>query len=601
MNRQRNRLCRRLFVCSTAAMVLLAMLSGCKSTHTENASGSSDTSVVEASSDSSVGDTSQSANSVGSTVTGTSNAGGTTSKQSGGKTVSHSSSSSKGNNVDGGDGSAGTIDASGTLTVKVETFGAKGDGKTDDGAAVNDAIQEASNYTAANNGKKAVVLFATGKTYVVKSQNYNGNGSWASMLIQNASNVTLAGSRTVIVGRPDWSYLVVTGSSGITVRGLNFTFDTDVAVRATVTARSGATVTFSVPQWYTNAISKATLPANVFAIPANGRRDHSWISSVSKVDGTHCRITFSGGGYSLMNAGSKVDLPTPGYSHIGTAFSIRGNSGTVSLQDCNVWNAAQFVFQVNNNSGEIRFSNVTLGPRSSSSCPTVAWRDVVHCKDNRGKLTVNNCHFSGTHDDLFNISNTVLTLTSKVSGTDINVKGNDYGSSGAYVALYKGDTVTAFNPSSDKYYGTAKITEVVQQDGGKIRIRLSKNLNMDTGAIMYINELAEPGSTITGGTYSGTVRIRASVKITNATFHLIYMWTAYEGGIEGPIPSNITYSNCKFDSADGSNSDTRFSFDCALDNGNRATSYGVSNILFTGCQFAYRDIIDRSVPGVTIR
>ena len=122
--------------------------------------------------------------------------------------------------------------------------------------------------------------------------------------------------------------------------------------------------------------------------------------------------------------------------------------------------------------------------------------------------------------------------------------------------------------------------------------------------LMYIEELGELGTTINGGKFNGSVRIRASgTVISDASFILTHMWTAYEGNdgsIEGPIPENITYQRCGFSGSDPEEG-TRMTFNCKLLSGELATSYSVKNIVFDSCNYAYDTIIDRSKQGVTIK
>ena len=425
----------------------------------------------------------------------------------------------------------------------------------------------------------------------------------SSLWLYRVNNVSLKGNNTTIVGKPSWRYLLIADCTDVSVSGIDFTYDTPVACRAKVTAANGNSITFEVPVWFTKAIDNNSQPSSWFAIPDNGGRDHSWISAMEKIDNTHCTVTFSSGGYTLMKPDTYVYLPTPGYSHNGTAVSILVCSGSVNVKDVNIRNASQFVFQLNDNSANVVFDNVKLAPKNSEDCATVAWRDCIHAKDNRGSLTFNNCEFGGTHDDIFNISSTMLEIQQITDGTLLKVVGLDYGT-GAFVGIKAGDHVTIFNPTTDKYYGKARITEVVRQNGADIQVKLDTDIGAEEGAYMYIEDLGEPGTTINGGNFNGSVRIRASgTVISDASFTLTNMWTAYEGNdgaVEGPIPENITYRRCSFSGSD-STEGTRMTFNCKLLSGELATSYRVKNIVFESCNFAYNAIIDRSNSGVIIR
>lgn len=523
---------------------------------------------------------------------------------------------SNSNNTIVDEGNYGKLE-NGTMVYNVSNFGAVGDGKTDDGVAINDAVIAAIQYTAKNAGKKAIVRFEKNKSYLCHKQNYTMSSSGATILIDKANNVTLEGSNSIIIGEPTKSYLRINSCSNIKIKGLNFTYDTPVACRAKVVKREGQwgeTITFEVPEWYIKSVENNKLASSSFGVPVNNRRDHSWLRSIEKVDDTHCKVVFSSGGYTILRTEEElktatdfrstnyIDLPTPGYSHNGTAFRILYNRGNVEFENCNIWNASQFIFQITGNleNGNINFKNVNLTPRDSSSCPTVAWRDAIHAKDNRGTVSLDDCNLAGTHDDLFNISNTQLRVDAIQNGTTLKLYGLDY--SGQYQKIYEGDTVVAFDPKFDKYYGEAKVAEVIQQEGNKIFIKLDKDIGVSEGAYLYFKEYATR-VVINGGNFSGSVRIRGESIITKAKFTLTSMWTAYEGvhaTKEGPIPENITYKNCIFE---GANHETwiRMTFNCTLLDGKTASSYSVKNIVFDNCAFGYDNIIDRSKEGVIIK
>jgi len=487
----------------------------------------------------------------------------------------------------------------GDMVVNVSDYGAVGDGSTDDGMAVALAIQEAINFTNANPDKSATVAFESGRTYKMDAVPSFISQYDANIALFNAKNITLQGSDTTIIGNPDKRYIQITGSSNISVKGLNFTYEKPVAVTATVTARSGNRVDFSVPFRFdfSGTTFDFTTSDVVFVIPDNARRSHSYFSRITRRSDLSYRITFDS--VTSMSAGTKVFIPVPGYAYKGVSISSL-HSTDVTFEDCNVWNSSEFVFQLNGNDGQVTFNNVKVAPKDSGSCATVSWRDIVHAKDNRAKLTFNDCNFRGAHDDVFNISNTCLNLLS-VSGDIYTVKGMDYGPEGNFLDIKEGDTLTVFHPVSGAFYGSTTVTEVVAQNGGDIRIRVGNTLNAPSGAWMYIEELAAPGSSITGGSFNGTFRIRGNTAVKNSIFEVLDMWTIFGETYEGPIPHDVTYTNCTFNRV---NSDATpcITFDCKVpDGGSTTPSYGFSNIVFSGCAFQDSKMLPTTLPaGVTV-
>ena len=471
-----------------------------------------------------------------------------------------------------------------------EAFGAVGNGVCDDGVAINNAIQRASEYTAQNPDKIAQVRFGEDKTYLLSEQNEAGKDSGYNIALDGVSNIKLVGNNTTVIGSADKGYMSVQGSSNVSVEGLNFTLKRDVACRARVISRSKKVVTFSVPSWYISCVEKYNLPDSAFAIPDNGGRGQSCIDKIEKTSDSTVKITFKdyagyANSYNVMNKDTYVFLPTPGYAHNGVGFRIAYN-GNVEFKNINVWNNKEFGFNMIGNSSEIKFENIYLGPENDNSCEVVSWRDVVHAKDNRGNLTFNNCIFKGAEDDIFNISNTMLRVdkVEKTSnGTILTLYGLDY--NGAYFTIYNGDTVTGLNVSSGAYYGKTKVLQTLSAG----RILVDKNFNIDEGAYIYFDEYANPNTTITGGEYTGSFRIRSSgTVITDTIFNVLFMFTSYEGH-EGPIPSDIIYKNCRFNPInDNFTGKTLMTFNCTP---------AVNNIVFDNCNFAYDNIIDRSKAG----
>ena len=484
-------------------------------------------------------------------------------------------------------------DIAGGKAFFVRSFGAKGDGKTDDSTAVNKAIATACTYTKKNSGKVAQVRFEENTEYVLKTC---AAGSSSLMQISGAQNVSLIGNNTTVIGLPGKGYLSVVQSESITVKGFNFNYDTPVACVATVEKCEGSRVTFSVPAWFAECARRTPeYTKDAFALKANGLRGQVPCTIATALNDTHVEIAMSG----AQEIGSVWYLPTPGYSHSGVAFQVLHNTGEVTYEDIRIWNASMFVFQVNGNFGKLYWRNVRLEPKDADSCATVAWRDVVHAKDNRESLHFDQCVFGGSHDDIFNIANTLAQITEIGEENELKIVGLDY-AGGGFARIEEGDTAVILNPDEGIRCGEAKVVEVISQTSSSIRIRLDRSFDLDGGEYLYFKEMASPKTTITNCRLDGTFRIRAQATIENCTINVLQMWTHYSGltsEVEGPIPENITYRNCAFTHPAGTSN--VFDFNCETKSG-AVAGFTVSNILFDGCIFQDSKMI-REQPGVVLK
>lgn len=105
---------------------------------------------------------------------------------------------------------------SGAAEFPVAAFGARGDGQTDDGSAIQRAIDAA---IAA--GRGARVVFDAGKTYRLAAQSER----LAVLSIGRASGISLAGNGAMLVAHPSNRLLTIFDSRDVTVGDLFFDYD----------------------------------------------------------------------------------------------------------------------------------------------------------------------------------------------------------------------------------------------------------------------------------------------------------------------------------------------------------------------------------------
>jgi hypothetical protein len=102
---------------------------------------------------------------------------------------------------------------------------------------------------------------------------------------------------------------------------------------------------------------------------------------------------------------------------------------------------------VNQYTENITLRRVTCAPRPETKRIIASSADFMHFSGCRGKITVEDCKFSGAHDDPINVHGTNLQITEKISSNRLKVRfmhGQSYG----FNAFFPGDTVAFVHAAS---------------------------------------------------------------------------------------------------------------------------------------------------------
>jgi len=137
------------------------------------------------------------------------------------------------------------LSAAGQKTIDVKDFGAKGDGVTDDTAAINTAIAAAKKL-----GAGAIVSLPPGRYRTA-------SGKEKSVRITHADGLTLQGegSTTIVSGDLDEPVFRIADSKGVTVRGISIDHDPLGFTQGTITSVDipNMTCEVSIDQGYPRA------------------------------------------------------------------------------------------------------------------------------------------------------------------------------------------------------------------------------------------------------------------------------------------------------------------------------------------------------------
>lgn len=472
-------------------------------------------------------------------------------------------------------------------TLYAKDFGVVGDGVTDDGKAIFDAVMALS-----SSGPGSTLIFESNKTYYAKSITLN------SLIYLNAvEGVTIDGGNSTFLLDTLKEYMTVSKTKNCVIKNMHFDFKTKPAFRAdfvSLDAASGSALMRADRDIGIAEGESYTPSSGWFGVINKGdTRRHMYIAKYTMVDASErlFRIYFTTdtNTRSWMSDGtlaaSGMICPMPGIGHLQErGFTISGNQD-LTLSNFKIHACARFGMYIGTNEGSLMMDAVDFVPAENaldSSLDFTSWRDAFHVKDNRCAITWQNCKAYGNYDDVFNISSSTLYVS------DFNVAKNrisliwDESSSGIYYTIKPGDTLNVIDTETGEDCGNAVVKRVVKQSGGVNIVVLEEPLELltytgKTVQAFFTNRCA-PNSKIINCDFNGTFRFRGPLTVSNSTFYNMRTWIDLFDYVEGPIPKDITFQNCEFvNGASGS-------FIIGANSGNTGKNgYHVENIRFENC------------------
>ncbi len=247
-----------------------------------------------------------------------------------------------------------------------------------------------------------------------------------------------------------------------------------------------------------------------------------------------------------------VSLPVRGIAHRGAAevFRIRGNEN-IYFENIDVWSAPWFVFGIHGNRGEVINRNVNIRPKPGTLRYTSAWRDGFHVKGNYADLLWEDCHFEGMNDDAFNISTHMSYVQEMTSPTQVEVIQNfPLG----IVPLAPGDTLVAYDVPGGKILGRREITAVegtfeTDWSSGSprspwITVHFDEEIpGLKENDLIWNESSANPNTILRRCTIKMSCRLQSSITIDDCDVTALFWF--YGENIEGPIPSSVEVLNSR--------------------------------------------------------
>ena len=497
-------------------------------------------------------------------------------------------------------------DASGPIknVLYVKDFGAKGDGKTDDGKAIFDAMMAL--WTAGDNSK---LVFEPNKTYYYKD---NGTGVYTTVFqLTDSVNVHIEGNNTTIITEAPMRMIRTSGTVGCSIKGINFDYGIRpyfMAANATEIDVKAGTCVMEIGEGMAESYLGLTEVGQVVSVKVNGNngtpfgilesatgRYHMWLNQYELVGKDKIKIHFMPSVNSNVAAWmprlatQRLVCPTPNVGHaVEHAFNFSADTD-LTIKDVALYSSCKFAIALGNAEGVITFDNLDIIPNPAlkgtfEETDFTSWRDGWHLKENRAKVIWRNCEASGLQDDVFNISSSVMWIREVQAANRINMYWSETG--GAFrPPLKKGDKMTIININTGEILAETTVSRVVRQSGSDNIVVMSDSFaNMPTGENIKVlfDGLVAPGSVIENCWFDGTFRFRGPITITNTTFVVKRLWLdiLVENWLEAPVPRDIIFKNCKLYFE---NDTSKFVHATSYNNNVSENAYHIKNILFENC------------------
>lgn len=386
-------------------------------------------------------------------------------------------------------------------------------------------------------GLKNIRLEGNGSTFVF-------HGKMISWVLDSCENITLR-NYTVDYERP--------GMSEMTVRSIS---PTEVTVA--VHPDSRFTIMDGKVQWYGE--QWIPNPKGFFLARVNPHEDRifysNWVpfqaSSAERIGSTGIRFK---GDFSKFKAdtGDVLTLRDAIRDYVGV---FQNRSKNISLHNVHM-NSMHGLGIVSQFCENLNYDSIYVEPAKGSGRVIASSADGMHFSGCKGQITINNCRFSGMHDDPINVHGTHLKVKEIISPTKLKLRFMHHQSYG-FMAFSKGDTIAYLHAKALQIYGQGVVKSARLVSERELIVELEKpipsQLQLDdalenitwTPALTLTNSRFE--RTISRGTL---VTTRRKVLIENNVYyrtgmHAILIENDAMGWYESGPVADVTIRNNQF-------------------------------------------------------
>ncbi len=459
---------------------------------------------------------------------------------------------------------------------EVTDFGAVGDGVTDDGEAIRRAIA-----AAATNTGPATIVFPR-RTYRLGGK----RTGHAHLEFAKLSNVTLEANQSTFVVHPSAPFVTMSHCTNMVFRGCTVEYAPRSFTQGTIQGVDAVagTLDLDIHAGYpspigqaTNRVALATWQWGVVFDPVERHRkwgigDHFFLESAERVPAVSNRIQIMvAEAYKKsledVKPGDRFALPLKltedGKGTQATSFSVTDSTGCL-IEDVTFYGAGNgMVFGICRNEGRITLRRVRILHKPGSDALWSAWRDGMHCKDNRIGPIIEDCCFEGMQDDSINLGANTAMATEQESSTTYILMGAKFSAGDRVLAvdLNTGNTLadtTAVAVEKDKKGQRVTLAKPIDAP----IVLGSKRPHLDVrGTHFYNASYVSDDYEVRGCVFKPQRRHAMLIRSSSGTIEnnivdqvggsAVYMGNEIGSFYEGPFPQNNIIRNNTFINTQG--------------------------------------------------
>ncbi len=254
------------------------------------------------------------------------------------------------------------------------------------------------------------------------------------------------------------AFMALTDTTGFTLEGLTFRYDTPTSLSGKVVSVSGGTVTIELTDGSPITGGEYATVINTFT--ADGAPDRvleqyaETAFAVEKLDEKTIRVAgIDPGGASNLKKGTRVCLRLCS----GRDYIINGLRATdLTFRNLTMTSSYNGGIILAERCGNVTLDHVLVGSDNPEALMSLN-ADILHIADMTGTLSVQNCTFDRPGDDCVNVHSGAYVVES-VTGNTVQMSSPRFGTSPVWAIA--GDTLAFYDPATFSVVATARVTAV---------------------------------------------------------------------------------------------------------------------------------------------